>query len=69
MKEKNEAGITLLVLVVSVILMLFLAAITIGSFEPGIYNKIRGVNANAEAVRTEQNKEVQNAIEGLGGMD
>jgi len=69
MKEKNESGITLLVLVVTVILMLILAVVTIGSFEPGIYTKIRGANENAEAVRTEQNREVQNAIEGLGGMD
>ena len=49
--------------------MLILAVVTIGSFEPGIYTKIRGANENAEAVRTEQNREVQNAIEGLGGMD
>lgn len=69
MKEKNESGITLLVLVVSVILMLFLAAITVGSFEPGIYNKIRGINENVEAVTSEQDREAQNAIEGLGGMD
>lgn len=65
MKEKNESGITLLVLVVTIILMLILAVVTIGSFEPGIYNKIRGVNASAENVRTEQNKEIQNALEGL----
>lgn len=69
MKAKNESGITLVVLAISIILMLIVAVITIGSFEPRLYNSIRGINENSEIVRTEQDKEAQNAIEGLGGMN
>lgn len=67
--NKNESGITMLVLVITLILMLIVAVVTVGSFEPKLFNNIRGINENAEAVRTEQDREAQNAIESLGGIN
>lgn len=69
MKVNNESGITLLLLVISMIIMLILAAVTIGSYNPGMYEMVNGISENAEAVRNEQDREAQNAIQGLGGMD
>lgn len=65
---KSESGITLLILAVSIIIMLIIAVIAIGSLEPELYEKIRGANNAAEVVRSEQDREAQNAIDGLGGL-
>lgn len=69
MKFKNDSGITLLILVLTIIIMLILFVVTVGSFNTSIFNDIKEVQQNSEELKSIQDKEIENVINGLGGLD
>ena len=69
MKLKNESGVTLIILIVSIILIVILVGVSMELFDTSIFNDIENTQEKSNQLKSIQDREIENAINGLGGLE